>query len=249
VLGGRVMQPVADCEWHTNMPEYWLPLGLPGGEKTPMKKETDTWWLSETAFSAYLNGQLFEATSQGELFRFEDRVGLGIDHERRKNAEGLFYRAKFVRPAADVGLLVHTNLDVFHGSSGTVGVGGESRMGDYQVVDYALPKQSAQGRVKVILLTPAYFTGGFQPANGDWSAWLGQNAKLVSYSVGKPLAISGWDVANKRPKPLRHFVPAGSVFYFEDAVWQEQPFTENADSAPYSVMGFGATAVTGWNTL
>ena len=248
VLDGRVMQPMKAHNWASNMPEGWCPLGLPNSDKVPGKSK-DNLWLSETALEAYLKGQPFNVTPEQDLFVFDERVGLGIDHKRRTNKQGLFYRARFVRPNEGVGLLVHTNMEVFKGAEGLVGIGGESRTGHYQVVNYALPAAKAEGRVKVILLTPAYFTDGWLPLDADWSAWLGNSAKLVSYSVGKPLVISGWDIARKAPKPLRHFLPAGSVFYFEDAAWQDKAFTEDAANAPYSVMGFGAAAVGTWNYL
>jgi CRISPR-associated protein Cmr3 len=67
---------------------------------------------------------------------------------------------------------------------------------------------------------------------------------LVSAVIGKPLAISGWDVANKRPKPLRHYVPAGSVYYFENATWKDTQFTESPEGeAQFSQMGFGCVGV------
>jgi len=248
VLKGHVMRPLKSVTGAANMPDWWRPLGLAQGEQSDMSKAKDDLWLSESEFERYLNGQAFETTPQKDLFGFDDRVGLALDPKRRKNEEGKFYRAKFVRPCEKVGLLLTLNLEVF-GESGTVGIGGESRMGHYQVVKTAFNDKDAQGRVKVVLLTPAYFSGGWHPQKHDWSHWLGDKAKLVSYAIGKPLSISGWNVATGKPKPLRHFLPAGSVFYFEDATWQKQPFTESAADAPYPVMGFGAAAVTTWDYL
>jgi CRISPR-associated protein Cmr3 len=100
--------------------------------------------------------------------------------------------------------------------------------------------------VKIVLLTPAYFSDGWQPERGDWSEWV-NGGKLVSVAVGKPHLISGWDVANNQPKPLRHYVPAGSVFFFEDAEVTNKPFTETPrDSLDHGAMGFGAFAVGSW---
>lgn len=248
VLKESIMRPLKSVAWAANMPDWWRPLGLPEGEKPDMAKAKDDLWLSESAFAQYLNGKPFEATEQKDLFGFDERVGLALDPKRRKNEEGKFYRAKFVRPCAGVGLLLTLNHEVFR-ERGTISVGGESRMGNYQVDKPVQDNYQAQGRVKVVLLTPSYFSGGWHPHNHDWSRWLGNEAKLVSYAIGKPLSISGWNVATGKPKPLRHFLPAGSVFYFEDADWQKQPFTEDAAEAPYSVMGFGAAAVTNWDYL
>jgi len=222
--------------------DSWQPLTSPIGYK-----HKEGVWLNQNQFTTYLAGKAPQGklTEQDDLFLYEDRIGLGLDYGRRANVESLLYRAKFVRPCDDVGLLVHVNLDIFQGGNGYLRIGGESRSGRFSVVDDStLPQTITTGTIKVVLMTPAYFTDGWQPANGDWSAWVGQGARLVSAVIGKPLDISGWDVANNRPKPLRHYVPAGSVYYFEDANWQNNPFTESPDGeAQFDQMGFGCVAL------
>lgn len=225
----------------------WRPL-VGGGEGF---KEADG-WLTETQFQRYLNGKgsinnLGPLTKEDALFSIEERVGLALDYRRRAHQESMFYRTQFTRLCEDVGLLVHVNLDIFEQASGFINIGGESRSGRYRLVPppQAL-SQHKSGRIRVILLTPAYFTNGWQPQNGDWSPWVGAG-KLVSVVIGKPHPISGWDVAHNRPKPLRHYVPAGSVFFFEDAQFTGIPFTESPNDSPdQGAMGFGTFAIGIW---
>jgi CRISPR-associated protein Cmr3 len=40
------------------------------------------------------------------------------------------------------------------------------------------------------------------------------SAQLISWCLGRPLTVSGWDVVEQRAKATRLAVPAGSVFYF-----------------------------------
>lgn len=219
----------------------WRPLQAPKDYK-----HQEGVWLSQSQFADYLNGKIptGDLIPQCELFTTEDRIGLGLDYGRRANRDEHLYRAKFIRPHDEVGILVHVNSVMFNSPTGYVRVGGESRSGRYSVVSFTPPKHATTtGNLKVVLLTPAYFSEGWQPQNGDWSGWVGQG-KLVSAVIGKPLAISGWDVANNRPKPLRHYVPAGSVYYFENATWQNNPFTESPQGeAQFSQMGFGCVGV------
>ncbi len=252
VMGGELLSPAAGFDYATNAPfAGWHPL-VPEGQAGLKKEIGEESWLDEAAFAAYLKGDMrrVQPTPAERLYQREERTGLGLDHRRRAHAQGLFYRAEFVRPREGVGLLVGLSVDVFAEAAGMLSIGGEGRAGVYEVLQgYAPPPQAtAAGRVKIVLLTPAWFSGGWQPAGGDWSPWLGAGARLVSLALGKPLALSGWDLARRRPKPLRHFVPAGSVFFFEDAQLTGSSFTESPAGEPdYGAMGYGAYAAGSWN--
>jgi CRISPR-associated protein Cmr3 len=240
-------------DFQTSEPfEGWRPLNQPPlkepKDDTDELEEPPTSWLSEESFRTYLAGkeiQPFE--DKPKIGEVEERVGLALDYSRRANQQSMFYHAQFTRLHDDVGLLIKVNYtENIFGDSGTIGIGGESRFGHYQqVAEPASLITQTKGNLKVILLTPAYFSDGWQPQNGDWSPFVGKG-KLVSVALGKAQAISGWDIANNRPKPLRHFVPAGSVFYFENAEWQNNAFSESANGSPYHQMGFGTVATSSW---
>lgn len=82
----------------------------------------------------------------------------------------------------------------------------------------ALKKPSG---LRMILATPAFFNNSWCPE------WLDENTlegkipgcelkvKLRGACVGTWKPLSGWDMENKRPKPVRKLVPAGSVYFFE----------------------------------
>jgi CRISPR-associated protein Cmr3 len=224
--------------------EGWRPL------IRPTEYEQADGWLTQEQFARYLRGDveaLDRILSTGELFQVEDRVGLGLDYGRRANRESQFYRAEFIRPCEDVGLVIRVNNSIFE-EAGILMLGGESRSSRFQQIDTpALPAQTGRGKIRIVLLTPAYFTDGWRPVSGDWSRWVGETGRLVSLVVGKPVPISGWDIANGRPKPLRNYVPAGSVFYFEDAIYTGHPFTEPLpDGQDAGAMGFGTCAIGTW---
>lgn len=227
--------------------DHWMPLKRQAGEGF---KEANG-WLTGNQFTAYLENQDIDGSliDQEDVFEYEDRIGLGLHYRRKAAQDGLLYRARFVRPCDHVGLLVHLNQTLF-ADSGFLRIGGESRSGRYQVLDnFTFPQPPVAGNIKVVMLTPAYFADGWQPIQGDWSPWVGEGT-LVSAVIGKPVAISGWDVANNRSKPLRHFVPAGSVYYFEHASFIGKPFTEtppgNFPEANFGAMGFGSYALGTW---
>lgn len=86
-----------------------------------------------------------------------------------------------------------------------------------------------KGWLRVVLLQPAIFEAGWLPNGIQRNGLLNVDQRnhegkptgepfkfrLRGAAVGKPLAISGWDLANQAPKPLRRAVPAGSVYYFQ----------------------------------
>jgi CRISPR-associated protein Cmr3 len=240
-----VMTVANAVDFLTSAPDGWRPLQRP--TDAGYKKEAEG-WLTETQFRAYLQGKPIEGTSipNSELYQPEERVGLALDYARRANKAHHFYHAEFTRLSEGTGVLVGVSYTekLFTQAQGMLRVGGESRTGHYEVVgapDSLIMKK--EGKLKVVLLTPAYFLEGWFPQ--DFSAFVGAG-KLVSVALGKPQAISGWDIKNNRSRPIRHFVPAGSVFYFEGATWQGKPFTESAKGAPYAEMGFGTVAVGTW---
>lgn len=242
-----LLQPSeAQPDFYTEPPfEGWRPLDGGGAGY----KELDR-WMDQRQFDRYLHGEiagLGTLTEESSLFTFEERPGLSVDHRTRTNTKSLYYRARFVRPHDDVGLLVHVSPDLFDAGHGPIAIGGESRFGDYTVADVPEIKPAAtKGRLRVILLTPAYFSGGVFPRERDWSPWVG-GGRLVSYVVGRPQLISGWDVARNQPKPLRHYIPAGSVFFFEDAQWKGERFAETPDNeVSFSAIGFGQVALGSW---
>ncbi len=237
----RVLKPANQTTFATNAPfEGWRPLEG-GGEGF---KEASG-FLTQQGMAEYLGGKapsVKHIVKTEDVYSYEDRVGLAIDYGRRANRQKHFYRARFVRMQAGTGLLVGLDGGKLN-ASGVLQIGGEARTGCYETVDAQPLPAAKDGKLKVALLAPAWFEDVYQT---DWSPFVGAG-RLVSAVLGKPQPISGWDVAHKRPKPLRNFIPMGSVFYFEGASWQGKPFTATPDTnLDFSAMGFGTCAVGTW---
>jgi CRISPR-associated protein Cmr3 len=70
----------------------------------------------------------------------------------------------------------------------------------------------ADRSARIVLVTPAVFTLGWRPT------WLlkereGVRVTLQAAITPRPEVVSGWDMAQKRPKPTRRLVPAGGVYF------------------------------------
>ena len=92
-----------------------------------------------------------------------------------------------------------------------------------------LPRHNGPCLLKWVLATPGIFahgslpgwcsdsnverTGGPLPV-GQVCLDLPGRAQLVSWCLGKPRAVSGWDIVENRAKPTLLAVPEGAVYYF-----------------------------------
>jgi CRISPR-associated protein Cmr3 len=119
----------------------------------------------------------------------------------------------------------------------------------------------AERACRVLLLTPAHFTKGYRPtwlleAHGD------VQAELVAALVQRPQVISGWDMNEGKPKPIRRLAPAGSVFFLRlpetatdsqlndwiDAIWMQNISDDDLDDADRDRRdGFGLAILGAWD--
>jgi CRISPR-associated protein Cmr3 len=108
-------------------------------------------------------------------------------------------------------------------------LGGERRLVHWKAeasVDWDCPGLVAEAlrnskRARMMLATPALFRDGWKPG------WLkehltgsppegGPKLRLVGFAIQRWRAVSGWSLAQPRgPKPVRRYVPAGGVYFFE----------------------------------
>jgi CRISPR-associated protein Cmr3 len=224
--------------------QNWVPLRA----MTDVQVKAAMGWVTLGQLKAYLQGDsVTEVIEDRHIFEDEERVGLALDRQRRRHKEHMLYTARFTRPQQNVGLLFGTNEGVFRDKEGPIAMGGEARMGFYQRVDEPdLPSmETLQGRVKIVLITPAWFSAGWAPESG-LDGFLGPESRLVSMAIDRPRVISGWDLASNRPKPLYRYVPAGSVYYFESVSELPERFSEDAPHTRSRQMGFGQYVAGTW---
>lgn len=110
------------------------------------------------------------------------------------------------------------NLDQLHS------VGGERRLARFSIAkgngwECPLPLSKrlvATKKVRMQLVTPAIFDGGWRPQWITEPEQSGTRLKLVSAAMSRWRPVSGWSYAKPTgPKPVRRMAPAGSVYFFE----------------------------------
>jgi len=115
-------------------------------------------------------------------------------------------------------------------------IGGERRLAHWKAYenqdgwncpDKIVKELSGKTRIRMVLATPAIFSGGWLPGwlhgRGDSieghppDAPEGLNLRLVSACIDRWKPISGWNLEKGKvgPKAIRRLTPAGSVYFFE----------------------------------
>ncbi len=102
--------------------------------------------------------------------------------------------------------------------------GGDGRAATIGSVNTTLPEPdyaaiAKAGRCRIILTTPGLFPGGWKlpgTAADNRFAFAGISARLVSAAVSRAETISGWDLAERKPKPAQRVAPSGSVYWLDE---------------------------------
>lgn len=147
-----------------------------------------------------------QAASEGMLFSLGHRRFVQLSSDRR-----LSTASRFV-------LVARTDLDGIQ--AGTWPFAGERRLVQLRRQEGTPPEPTEtliraivrDRRARLLLLTPAFFAEGWRPG------WIleegnGLRVQLRAGTVRRPLSISGWNLARRRPKAARRAVPAGATYF------------------------------------
>lgn len=197
--------------------------------------------LDDISLNSYLSGNNQELPFRrlSEFITHEPRVGIGLNYTTGTAREGLLYRAGMIRTEtsylSDKGPNISKTRKLriildYEGLllpfRGLMKVGGESKAMAYEhcvdeeIQDLNIDRSRIKGkRFKVYLATPAKFSNGWLPGWIDertlTGTYKGTLLKLLTAAIGRYVPIGGFDMKEKRPKPMFRAVPAGSVYYFE----------------------------------
>jgi len=156
----------------------------------------------------------------------EPKVGIGRDNRTQVATEGLLYRVGMVRLK---NIMIEVDFDLAGwilevGSTGFLKIGGEGKTCSFEVVAASvnpikIPKLSGD-LFKIYFATPTILSNGKkgwlpsflnEKLEGYWN---GMTIKFLTAALGKPKLIGGFDMKEKRPKPMLKMIPEGAVLYF-----------------------------------
>ncbi|WP_163141041.1 type III-B CRISPR module-associated protein Cmr3 [Arhodomonas sp. KWT] len=223
-------------------PHRLQPRALPPGvsaslplEQAPLLRRDERgkprggYWLTASGWERYLRGEELaggDLIHSGRLWETERRLGIELDHNRRSTVEGQLYTTDALRLCRqpETGFLVGVGGGGPLPAGGVLRLGGDGRGAGIATVEPPpeptpdLAAIQATGRCRIVLTSPGIFPDGWRlpglSADGLWTT-NGLRARVTAASVPRGGVISGWDLANKRPKPAVRVAPAGSVYWLE----------------------------------
>jgi len=140
-----------------------------------------------------------------DLFGFEERTGIALDFAASENSRSLSYRTvreghlytfSHARLKSDVHLVFGVNTELHLAPEGCLALGGERRFGRYSILPDP-PEFKGSGSGYYQTLAPVLY-----------SSLMAEH--LVA--TGKPTRLGGWDMNRGFHKPMRNYMPAGTVF-------------------------------------
>lgn len=153
-----------------------------------------------------------------DVFTQDYKIGIKIDSTTKTAQKNHLYRIDLTQFHHEWSFLIEYESEFEFNDNGLLKLGGEGKSASYQKVDMPIGLQSANELkekilnelkstkyFKIFFKTPTYFKGGYLPKPDG----------LVCANVGKPIAIGGFDMEIGKPKAMKKYIPAGSVYVFE----------------------------------
>ncbi len=177
-------------------------------------------FLTPVGLRQFLDGQAVcraEVVRPDELYSLDHRTGIGISPDRLVAEESQIYGRAFLALKEGVSIYAEIVLPDDAPSPSvldelrTMSIGGEGRHAAVRRLakPFPWPRVTPTGKQKpLILLTPPCpFQCGWKPRV------LAQ--QIIAAAVPGSIPFSGWDLANRCPKPTRFAVQAGSVYFLD----------------------------------
>jgi len=206
----------------SSMPTDKLPILAQTGRGKP----DSCWWLTEAAYADYLAGKTpkpGQMVKTDQLWSLDERVGIGLEAERRRARDGQLFTVQAVAFHEGIGFLAATDGDGLAGET-LLRFGGDGRAARCQPVrGYRPPAANLQaildaGRCRIVLAGPGLFPDGWRlpgmAEDGEFEL-AGVKGRVVAAAVDRPEVISGWDLARRQPKTAQRTAPTGSVYWIE----------------------------------
>ncbi len=256
------LKPMPLPDVASNMPDGMQYLALPDFEGRELEgKPKSPGWLTEENLQAALNTQddFPDIKTEQDFYTQEPRLGIGMQNDTKTTQMGYLYQIQMIRMKADLKAVYGFVVDIRLSEEGNPGkftddsktqkdlglpdtgwliLGGEQRAAHFTVLGITPQEENIeiqQPGKRVYLATPAYFMKGWQPPPGSFTL----EHKPIAAAINNPMLIGGWQLnpnnAGGTSKTTRRFVPAGSVYFFDEPVTVQQPLTEYGWQIGYGI--------------
>jgi len=178
-------------------------------------------FISWEKFKDYLCGKMIskeDIKEKKDFVESEPRVGIEVNSKTNNVENGKLYSVNFLRFKEECGFAVLYEGVSLSSNNGDYYLGGEKRQIYFEKkedikFEYNIKEAiSTNKRFKIILITPLEMEDGIEPSG--LKDKLNGKARFITAAY-KTESIGGWDIAENKPKPIKKYYTAGSVFYYE----------------------------------
>ncbi|MBE0486910.1 type III-B CRISPR module-associated protein Cmr3 [Marinobacter sp.] len=228
-------------------------------------KPVSGYWLTQQGWQTYLQGGTPKPTDlvkNQDLWKIDPRVGVGLDTEQRSAADGKLFSMQAVALSHDVGFVAVVQ-NATPPNDGLLRLGGDGRAAALSPVELKWPEPDYEaiaqaGRCRLVLTTPGIFPDGWRPTGTDGSDLIeldGIRARLACAAVPRGETLSGWDLANKCPKPAQRAAPGGSVYWLDKLEaspaalrqWVQQGLWQGNEDPARRAEGYNRFTLAAWS--
>lgn len=242
------------------------PVGLPDrkGEHQSLKDVQDR-WVTATGLQQVLAGEVpHRLIRPSELWAQEPRVGIARERTTRTAAEGQIYSSVHTRLRKEVALAVRIEQSPIRwqpDQPAVITLSGQSRMATVEPFSAPdapgapaplppAPSLEPTGNVlrfTITLVTPGVYSGAdaYQVVRYGPD---GIPGRVISACVGRLGQQGGWDIRNRRPRPLKPVLPPGTTWFYEADKQAVEAVRElhGRCLGPEAEYGFGQVVVGKW---
>lgn len=219
------------------------------------------WWITAEGLEQVLQNKHPEEkhlVHQSQLWSKEPRIGIARSDTSRTTKEGAMYSPSHIRLkrgvsiAMEVGGLSQKCKEALETQPQPVG--GESRACWLHLCERPLPfpklsKWNADKetlRYTATALTPIAVSKPPTPEENNYAKLPGH---IVSACLPRPMILGGWDSLDRKPLPLKPYLPPGSVLFLEAKTEERENVKKlhNHTIGDCRKWGFGLVAIGIWN--
>ncbi|MDI3475087.1 MAG: CRISPR-associated protein Cmr3 [Thermococcaceae archaeon] len=218
---------LAFLEPHKTLSDNWAVVAVREGKRTlhfsPAKGFIDNGTLKD-----YLDGTLTLEKLEKKLrepekvYEREVRIGIGLT-SAKTTEEGLLYRVTTLRFKENAGIVAYVSenpeeLKKALGDRGILKLGGESRFAEFRVSSetrgFPLNNELIEpGRTfKLYLATPLIVSGNSVAKFFEEEV---KGARVLKVFTDRLIPVTGWDMVERKPKPIKWALPAGTVVWMK----------------------------------
>ena len=178
-----------------------------------------------------------------KLYQVESKVGIALERERKNAEESMLYTLSYYRFKPGAGFFVFADEYTAKTISklSNVFIGGKTRAAEVDVntIETEIFNVSQSSKTALCLVTPSVFSNGCLPSDMKIAG-----CDIKSANIQRKIAVSGWDLVKNQPKPIKHYVAPGTVYYLEGTLDDMQNISSESQD-----LGYGKYFTVDWDYI